>query len=407
MAVFEYRAVGAAGTAQKGLLEAQDLDRAIDRVRGMGLTPVTIEPRPEDGRARGWARFSLPPRRARASELILFTRQLETMLEAGLPLLSTLETLHEQATDPALREAIDGVRSDVEQGSTLTEAMERRPHCFPPVYAGLIRAGEEGGLLTPMLDRVGTILEYQEETRQRIRSATFYPLLVVAELLAAFVILVKLVLPRFADLFRNLGADLPLPTRVLIAVSDGFERSWVLLLALGALAAGGAVLAVRTDRGREIRDSWLLAVPLFGSIVRKVALARFARVLGALVESGIPIVRALGIARGVLGNRVLEAEIDRMRDGLVEGRGLAEPLRGSRVIPPLVTKMLSVGEETGSIGPMLTRVARYYDRDVDYAVKNLSAALEPALLVVLGVSVLFTALAVFLPLWNLMSAFRH
>ena len=407
MAVFEYRAVGAAGAARTGILEAPDLDRAIDQVRGMGLTPVTIEPQSASGTARAWTRLALPPRRPKPSELILFTRQLETMLEAGLPLLSALETLHDQATDASLKEAIDGVRSDVEQGSTLTEAMVRRPHCFPSLYAGLIHAGEEGGLLTPMLDRVGTILEYQEETRQRIRSATFYPLLVVAELLVAFVVLVKLVLPRFADLFRNLGADLPLPTRVLIAVSDGFERSWPALLALTALAVILGVLAVRTERGRKIRDSWILAMPVFGAIVRKVALARFARVLGALVESGIPIVQALGIARGVLGNRVLEMEIDRMREGLVEGRGLAEPLRGSRVMPPLVTKMLAVGEETGSIGPMLQRVARYYDRDVDYAVKNMSAALEPALLVVLGASVLFTALAVFLPLWNLMSAFRH
>ncbi|HEU5310786.1 MAG TPA: type II secretion system F family protein, partial [Candidatus Eisenbacteria bacterium] len=206
MAVFEYRAVGAAGAARAGVLEAPDLDRAIDQVRNMGLTPVAIEPRSAKGWVGGW-RLALPPRRPKPSELILFTRQLETMLEAGLPLLSTLETLHDQATDPSLKESIDGVRSDVEQGSTLTEALVRRPHCFPALYAGLIRAGEEGGLLTPMLDRVGTILEYQEETRQRIRSATFYPLLVVAELVAAFVVLVKLVLPRFADLFRNLGAD--------------------------------------------------------------------------------------------------------------------------------------------------------------------------------------------------------
>jgi type II secretory pathway component PulF len=373
----------------------------------MGLTPVRIEPRAEEGSAPGRLRFSLPPRRPKHGELILFTRQLETMLEAGLPLLSTLETLHDQAGDAALRLAVDGVRSDIEQGSTLTEAMARRPHCFPALYVGLIRAGEEGGLLTPMLDRVGTILEYEEETRQRIHSATFYPILVMAELAAAFLVLVKFVLPRFADLFRNLGANLPFPTRVLIAVSDGLDRYGVALLALAVVAAAAAVLASRTERGRRLRDEWILNAPVFGSIVRKVALARFARVLGALVESGIPIVQALGIARGVLGNRVLEAETDRMRDGLVDGRGLAEPLRGSRVMPPLVTKMLAVGEETGSIGPMLTRVARYYDRDVDYAVKNLSAALEPALLVVLGASVLFTALAVFLPLWNLMSAFRH
>jgi type II secretory pathway component PulF len=258
-----------------------------------------------------------------------------------------------------------------------------------------------------MLDRVGTILEYQEETRQRIRSATFYPLLVMAELVAAFVVLVKFVLPRFADLFRNLGANLPLPTRVLIAVSDSIDRFWLPMLVLGVAAAVLAAFGIRTQRGRTFVDGWILRVPLFGAIVRKVALARFARVLGALVESGIPIVQALEISRGVLGNKVLEAEIDRMRQGLLEGHGLADPLRESRVMPPLVVKMLAVGEETGSIAPMLGRVARYYDRDVDYAVKNLSAALEPALLVVLGASVLFTALAVFLPLWNLMSAFRH
>lgn len=404
---FAYRAVGLGGAARSGTLEAQDLDRAIDQVRGMGLTPVRIVPGEERGAAPGGTRFALPRRRATPSELILFTRQLETMLDAGLPLLSTLETLHDQATDPSLREAVDGVRADIEQGSTLTEAMARRPHCFPPIYVGLIRAGEEGGLLTPMLDRVGTILEYQEETRQRIRSATFYPLLVVGELVAAFVVLVKFVLPRFADLFRNLGANLPLPTRVLIAVSDGFDRFWIPLLVLGVTVAALGGFWIRTDRGRTTVDGWILRVPLFGSIVRKVALARFARVLGALVESGISIVQALAISRGVLGNKVLEAEIDRMREGLVEGHGLAGPLRESRVMPPLVVKMLAVGEETGSIAPMLSRVARYYDRDVDYAVKNLAAALEPALLVVLGASVLFTALAVFLPLWNLMSAFRH
>ena len=406
MALFEYRAVEAAGAARTGHLDAPDLDRAIDQVRSMGLTPVRIEPRSGEGVGRRF-RFSFPQRRASPTELILFTPHSRPSSRPG----SRSSRLSRRSTSrrpmPPSGRRSTRVRSDVAQGSTLTEAMARRPHCFPALYVGLIRAGEEGGLLTPMLDRVGTIMSYQEETRQSIRSATFYPMLVVAELLAAFVVLVKFVLPRFADLFRNLGANLPLPTRVLIAVSDGFERSWIALLALAVLAAAGAVLAMRTARGREIRDSWILATPLFGTIVRKVALARFARVLGALVESGIPIVQSLGIARGVLGNRVLEAEIDRMRDGLVEGRGLAEPLRGSRVMPPLVTKMLSVGEETGSIGPMLTRVARYYDRDVDYAVKNLSAALEPALLVVLGISVLFTALAVFLPLWNLMSAFRH
>jgi MSHA biogenesis protein MshG len=218
---------------------------------------------------------------------------------------------------------------------------------------------------------------------------------------------VKFVLPRFATLFRNLNAELPFPTRVLISISDFFAAYGWPVLALTVALAVGAVLWIRTEGGRRRFDELLLRIPLFGPIAQKVAMARFARVLAALVESGVPIVRAVAISRGVLGNRSLESEIDRMREGIVAGEGLAAPLQGSRTVPPLLVRMLAVGEETGSLGKMLVRAARFYDRDVDYAVKNMATALEPALLVILGISVLFTALAVFLPLWNLMNAFRH
>jgi MSHA biogenesis protein MshG len=232
-------------------------------------------------------------------------------------------------------------------------------------------------------------------------------MIVLSELLVAFIVLVKLVLPKFATLFRNLNAELPLPTRVLIAVSDFFDAYGWQALVVAVLLAVGAALWLNTERGRRRFDALLLGIPLFGPIMQKVAMARFARVLAALVESGVPIVHAVAVSRGVLGNRSLEVEIDRMRDGLIAGEGLAAPLKGSRTVPPLLVRMLAVGEETGSLGKMLVRTARFYDRDVDYAVKNLATALEPALLVVLGISVLFTALAVFLPLWNLMNAFRH
>jgi type II secretory pathway component PulF len=403
MAPFHYRAVGAAGASHRGQVDAADLDHAIDLVRSLGLTPVHVE-------ARSGARPAEIPlfrRRVKARDLILFTRQLETMLESGLPLLSALEILGEQATHPGLELAIDRVRADVEQGSTLTEAMRRQPHCFPEVFVNLIHAGEEGGLMAQMLDRIGSLYEYEEETERRMRAATFYPILIVCELAVAFLVLVKFVLPRFASLFRNLNAELPLPTRVLIGASDAFERWWIPLVLAAGAAAAGAVLWARTPEGRRKLDGYLLAAPIFGPILQKVALSRFARVLSALTEGGIPIVRALEISRGVVGNRVLEAEVDRMREGVLAGRGLTEPLRSSRVVPPLVVKMLGVGEETGSIDRMLARVARYYDQDVDYAVKSLSTTIEPALLIVLGGAVLFTALAVFLPLWDLMSAFRH
>jgi len=405
MAVYRYRALSAAGLAQSGVVEAVDLDRAIETVHGLGLTPLRLEAQSEASAA---ARRSSPFRKkVTTRDLILFTRQLETMLDSGLPILSALEILHQQATHPVLKEAINRVRSDVEQGSTLTEAMRRHPRCFPTIFVNLVHAGEESGLMTQMLDRVGGLLEYEEETEHRIQSATFYPMLIVGELVLAFSVLVKFVLPRFASLFRNLDAKLPLPTRVLIAVSDFFDKQWFFALFLAGAAVTAAVVWYRTEQGRRRVDGWIISAPIFGPIFQKSIMSRFARVLAALVASGIPIVQALQVSRGVVGNKVVEEEIDRMRDGVIAGMGLSEPLRGRKVFPPLVVKMLAVGQETGAIDKMLLRVAKYFDQDVDYAVKNLSSAIEPVLLVILGAAVLFTALAVFLPLWNLMNAFQH
>ncbi len=405
MPAFRYRALGPAGRTQQGLLEAPDLDQAVDRIHRMGLTPIRLE---EQTAARpGADRIPFLRRKVTPRDLILFTRQLETMIESGLPILSALEILHAQTTHPKLKLAIDRVRSDVEQGSTLTEAMRRHPDCFPRIFVNLVYAGEEGGLLAPMLDRVATLLEYEAETDQRIRSATFYPTLIVCELTLAFLVLIKFVLPRFASLFRNFNTTLPFPTRVLIGISDFFEHQWFTFLLLVGCAVTATVVWSRTERGRTTIDRWIVTAPIFGPIFLMTIMSRFSRVLSALLASGIPIVQALEIVRGVVGNKVVESEVDTMRDGVVAGMGLAEPLRGSEVIPPLVVKMLAVGEETGAVDKMLLRVSRYYDQDVDYAVKNLSTAIEPVLLVVLGVGVLFTALAVFLPLWNLMNVFRH
>lgn len=405
MPSYRYRAVSSAGLAQHGLVEAQDLDRAVDMIHAMGLTPIQLNAR--SGAGRSSMPIPLLRRRVTTRDQILFTRQLETMLDSGLPILSALETLHEQTAHPELRLAIDRVRADVEQGSTVTEAMRRHPRCFPSLYVNLIHAGEEGGLMISMLDRIGSLLEYAEETEQRIRSAIFYPSLIMGELLLAFVVLVKFVLPRFASLFKNLNTALPLPTRVLIGTSDFFDRYWLLCLLGGAAAMTAGILWYRTEPARRQVDRFIIKAPIFGPIFLKIGVSRFARILAALVGGGVPIVQALDIAKGSLDNRVMESEIDRMKAGLVAGEGLAAPLRDSEIFPPLVARMLAVGEETGSIDKMLLRVARSYDQDIDYTIKNLSTAIEPILLVVLGAAVLFTALAVFLPLWNLMNAFRH
>ncbi|HSQ59613.1 MAG TPA: type II secretion system F family protein [Acidobacteriota bacterium] len=406
MPSYHYRAVAATGEARNGELDAPDLDAAIAGVQGLGLTPIRLEAKRAPARSPLAVRIPFLGGRVGTRDLILFTRQLETMLDAGLPLVATLALLRDQATNPVLRDAVERVRGDVAQGSTLSEAVACQPRCFPELYVSLVHAGEESGLLTPMLDRIASILEYGEETEHRVRSATFYPMVIGIELVVAFLVLVKFVLPRFTSLFKGLGAQLPLPTRVLIGVSEFFEAHWFLIVAGAAAAALGGVLWVRTPEGRRRFDALLLRLPLFGVVIQKLVVSRFIRVLSALLAAGIPVVRALEISRGVAGNRIVAEEVDRMRDGVVAGEGLTDPLRGSRVFPPLVVEMVGVGEETGALDRMLARGAVYLDRDVDYSLKNLSAALEPILLAVLGAVILFTALAVFLPLWNLMNAFR-
>ena len=406
MPAYRYRAQGAAGAVQQGILEAADIDQAVDHVHRLGLTPIRLEPQGAAARPR-IARLALFEKKVDSRDLILFTRQLETMLDSGLPILSALDILYQQSAHPLLKPAINRVRADVEQGSTLTEALRRHPRVFPALYGNLVHAGEEGGLIVPMLDRIATLLEAEAETQQRVRSATFYPLLIIAELGLAFFVLIKFVVPRFSSLFRKFGAELPLPTRVLILVGDFSERYWYLVLS-GLIAAVIAfTLWSRTERGRRWIDGALITMPILGPIFLKTAMSRVARVLSALIAGGTPIVQALAVVKGVAGNRHIEDEIETMRNGVIAGTGLADSLRGSRYFPPLVLKMMAVGEETGSLDKMLLRVSRYYDQDVDYLVKNLSTAIEPVLLAILGAAVLFTALAVFLPLWNLMNVFRH
>jgi MSHA biogenesis protein MshG len=405
--LYRYRAQDVAGSAQRGVLEAADLDQAVERVRRLGLVPIRLEPRGTGSGAGLRGLSDLFTKRVDARDLILFTRQLETMLDSGLPLLSALEILHQQSTHPRLGPAIHRVRADVEQGSTLTEALRKHPRVFPELFVSLIHAGEEGGLIVPMLDRVASLLEYEAETHQRIRSATFYPSLIVAELFAAFLVLIRFVLPRFASLFRKFGAELPLPTRVLIGLSDFFDHQWALVLTALAGGAAAAALWIGTERGRRWVDRRLITMPILGPIFLKTAMSRVSRVLSALIAGGTPVVQALEVVRGVAGNRILADDLETMRTGVVAGTGLAESLRGTRNFPPLVLKMMAVGEETGALDRMLMRISRYYDQDVDYLVRNLSSAIEPVLLAVLGGVVLFTALAVFLPLWNLMNVFRH
>ncbi len=410
MAAYEFKARERAGAVREGVLHAEGEAEVLKLLEEQGLLPIRIvkqaaadNPRP----AGSVPSIPFMARKVPVNELIIFTRQLETLLDAGIPITQSLEILEDQTPGQQLREATGRVRESVQQGDSMAEALAREPLAFPLLYVNMMRAGEEGGVMAAMLERTATLMEHEAETRERVKSALFYPQLILGELVLAFAVLVKFVLPRYNAFFKGMGAKLPLPTRMLIAMDVFMEQHGLVVLVAAVALVGLFMYLVRLPAGRWKFHEFQIRVPLFGEIVLKSIMSRFARVLAALIDSGIPITVGLDISRRVAENLVVEREIERMHEGIISGRGVTGSLKGGKVFPPLVVKMLAVGEETGTMDKMLLKVSAYFDRDVEYAVKNLTQAIEPILLVIMGVAVLFIALAVFLPMWNLMQAMTH
>ena len=410
MAIYQFKARERAGKVRAGVLQADDQAGVLKLLEEQGLLPIrVVEKKTAPALRAESAGGGLPflRKKVKANEIITFTRQLETLLDAGIPLTQSLTILEDQTSGELLKASVGRVREYVEQGSSFAEALGREPKVFPNLYVNMLRAGEEGGVMAQMLERTATLLEHEAETRERVQSALFYPQLILSELVLAFAVLCKFVLPRYTAFFKGMGAKLPLPTRIMIAGDVFIEKNGLWLL-LGAVALVGAFMYwVRQPYGRWKFHEFQIRVPLFGEIILKSIMSRFARVLAALIDAGIPITVALDIGRRVAENIVVEREVARMAEGIVDGKGVTGSLEGSTVFPPLVVKMLAVGEETGTMDKMLLKVSSYFDRDVEYAVKNLTQAIEPILLVIMGVAVLFIALAIFLPMWNLMQAMTH
>lgn len=401
MSTYQYTAWTTEGL-KRGVLERGQPTEVSDWLESQGWVPVEVRA------ARGGVRLGSPGAPGtKPIDLIMLSRQLEVLLNAGVPLVRALSVAAEQSRSPRLARAVEDVRKSIEQGHLLSEAMEAQPKIFPEIFVNLVRAGELGGLLPAMLARLGDLLEYENETRQKVRSAAFYPGIVITELALAFGVLIKLVLPRFVTLFQGLGADLPLPTRILLGLNSVVETyGLVILLAIGGVAAA-VVLALRTARGKDVRDALLIRLPILGAIYHKTAQSRFARVLSAMLAAGIPLLSALDVAARASGNRSVAAAVQSSKGSVSDGRPLAASLEQTGMISPLLVRMTSVGEETGNLDTLLERASGYYDSEVDYAIKHLSTTIEPILLLVLGGFVLFTALAVFMPMWNMMSAFRQ
>ncbi len=400
---YRYKARDKDGALHTGAMEARAKEAVADQLSGQGFIPVLIE---EETQSLLGPDFFLNLTRVKPQDLIVFSRQLATLVSAGIPFLSSLGTLEKQSENPRLKAAIADIRRSVEGGAPFSDALARHPKIFNKLYVSMIRAGETAGILDIILERLALLAEHEAETRERVKAAVRYPMIVVIAICAAFAFLVSFVIPKFAGIFAQFKTELPLPTRILININYVVQNYWYLLLLGIILAVWGMVWYLRTPGGRWQWDRLKLRLPVFGSLFQKVALSRFARIFGAMQKSGISMMMTLEIAGETLGNVVIARAVQAMSDSLRDGKGLSAPMESSGLFPPLVIQMMSVGEETGQLDTMLNKVSDYYDMDVEYTLRNLSTMIEPILLLFVGGMVLLLALGIFLPMWNLMSLFK-
>jgi len=398
MPQFQWRGRTRAGGVQEGVLLADSRDAAAATLRRQQIQITTIR---EKGREIPF----LPrlPRGVGAKRLAIFTRQFSVMLDAGLPLVQCLEILGEQEESKTFAQIIDKVRGDVEAGASLAEAMRKHPKAFDELYVNMIAAGEAGGILDVILQRLSTYIEKIVKLRSQVKSAMIYPVAVIA--IAAFVVYIILwkVIPVFEQLFAGLGGEMPWITQAVIGASNFLGRYTIYMVPV-VIAAGVAVNRYhKTYRGRRIIDGFLLRIPVLGMLLRKIAVARFCQTLSTLTSSGVPILDGLQITAKTSGNAIIEDAIMAVRKAVEEGRTLSEPLTETKVFPPMVTQMINVGEQTGALDQMLAKIAQFYEEEVDTAVAGLMKLIEPLMIAVLGVIIGTIVTAMYLPLYSVLS----
>jgi type IV pilus assembly protein PilC len=338
----------------------------------------------------------------KAKELAIFTRQFSVMIDAGLPLVQCLEILASQQENKLFQKVLTNTRSQVEGGATLSASMRSSPKVFDALYVNMVEAGETGGILDTILQRLSTYIEKNVKLQRAVKSALVYPVGVLTVAGGVITLLLWKVVPIFATLFAGLGVDLPLPTKIVIALSNFIGSIFGLFILIG-IGAGifGLKVWYATPKGRFVLDSVVLKLPVIGILMRKIAVARFTRTLGTLISSGVPILEGLDITAKTAGNAVVERALQRVRKSLEEGKSLTEPLRDAEVFPGMVTQMIAVGEQTGAMDAMLQKIADFYEEEVDAAVKDLLTALEPIMIVFLGVVVGGVVISMYLPLFSL------
>ncbi len=395
MAKFQWEATTRAGEKRKGAMEAESAAIVEQRLRGDGMTVERVKKEPKQIVITFGS--GVAPK-----DLQIFTRQLATMIDAGLPLVQCLDILANQTPNKIFARILSQVKTSVESGTTFSDALRKHPKVFDELYVNLCAAGEIGGILDTILNRLATYIEKAVKLKGQIKSAMFYPIGILVVAIGVIAVMLVKVIPTFEEMYKNMGnAQLPAATQFVIGLSKGFMSKWYIYVGTLVAIIVGWGAARRTVRGREIIDGALLRIPVIGPTLRKIVVARFTRTLGTLLSSGVPILDALDICAKTSGNVVVQKGINRARDKISEGHDMAGPLAESRVFPSMVVQMIGVGEQTGAMDQMLQKIADFYEEEVDAAVSAMTSLIEPIMMAFLGVVVGGLIIAMYLPIFNL------
>ena len=400
MAIFRYSAKDPSGRVIAGTIEADNDAVVVDRLREMGFFITNLE---RESARRDVGEILQGIFGVGLKDLALFSRQFSTMISAGLSLVRVLSILEQQTSNKKLREVAGQVRLDVEAGRPLSEALGRHPKVFSSLYVNMVKAGETGGVLDEVLERISTFLEKEQALRSKVRAAMVYPALLTVAALLGLLFMTIVILPQFQTLFKELGgeASLPLPTQVAMAVSVVIRRFWYLVIGGLIALVVGLRRYLRTSSGRAMYDRLKLRLPVLGELNRKIVVARFSRTLGTLIASGVPIMQSLEVVAKAIDNTVIAQAVDAVRASIREGQSISIPLQFSGVFPPMVVQMAKVGEETGALEQMLNKVADFYDIEVETTVQSLTSLLEPLLIIFMGVVVGAMVISLYLPIFSL------
>ncbi|MBI5014773.1 MAG: type II secretion system F family protein [Deltaproteobacteria bacterium] len=388
------------GTVKKGTLDAPNEAVVTAQLRAQKIMPTKVK------KSLGAIEIKIPGFKPRVStkDLVVFTRQFATMIDAGLPLVQCLDILSSQQENPTFKEVLLKIKEDVEAGNTFADALSKHPKVFDRLYVNLVAAGEVGGILDTILNRLAAYIEKAMNLKKKVKGAMVYPTTVIAVAVLVVAVILIFVIPVFQKLFSGVGKSLPGPTLLVIAMSEFLKKYILFILIAIALLVFAFKRVYRTEKGNLFFDRLFLRLPIFGTLIRKVAVAKFTRTLGTLISSGVPILEGLDVVSRTAGNRVVELAILKTRESISEGRTIAEPLKETKVFPPMVVQMIGVGEATGALDQMLSKIADFYDTEVDEAVGALTSALEPLLMVFLGGTIGGLIIAMYLPVFQMAGA---